>query len=105
MSQRWADYLDELRLSADAAQAVNETSRDRVDAKDLLTPQAAADLVTVPRPFVVRHIDSGDLSVVTVGTRRRVRKQDVLAWHERIQDKSAKARIKLLDAVDDELRG
>jgi len=105
MLQRWADYLDELRLLADAAKPMGETSGDRVDAKDLLTPQAAADLVNVSRPFVVRHIDSGDIPVVMVGSRQRVRKQDVIAWHERAQDMRAKARSKLLDAVDDELRG
>ena len=86
MLQRWADYLDELRLSADAAKPVEETNGDRVDAKDLLTPQAAADLVNASRRFVVRHIDSGDIPVVMIGSRRRVRKQDVLAWHERVQD-------------------
>ncbi|MCK9689563.1 excisionase family DNA-binding protein [Comamonadaceae bacterium BS-T2-15] len=84
---------------------MDEASGDRVDAKDLLTPQAAADLVNVSRPFVVRHIDAGDIPVVMVGSRQRVRKQDVLAWHERVQNKSAMARSKLLDAVDDELRG
>jgi hypothetical protein len=40
-----------------------------------------------------------------VGGRRRVRKQDVLVWHERVQGKCAKARSKLLDAVGNELRG
>lgn len=84
---------------------MDETSGDRADAKDLLTPQAAADLVNVSRPFVVRHIGPGDIPVVMVGTRQRVRRQDVLAWHERVQDKSASARSKLPDAVDNEPRG
>ena len=97
--------MDELRLLADTAKPADETGEDRGDAKELLTPQAAADLVNVSRYHMVRHIDSGDIRVVMVGSRQRVRKQDVLAWHERVQGKSARARTKLLDAVDDERRG
>jgi excisionase family DNA binding protein len=88
MLQRWADYLDELRLSADTAKPVDEASGERADPKGLLTPQAAADLVNISRHHMVRHIDSGDIPVVMVGNRQRVRKQDVLAWHERAQDES-----------------
>ena len=69
-----------------------------------LRTQEAADLIGVSRPFLVRHIDAGDIPLHSiVGNQRRVLKKDVLAWHERQREQQRAALAELGAALDDEI--
>jgi excisionase family DNA binding protein len=66
--------LDVLKHLADGA-AVQVIHVDQE-----LTTQEAAELLNVSRPFLVRLLDEGKLAYRKVGTRRRLRLEEVLAF-------------------------
>ncbi len=68
-----------------------------------LTTQEAADFLNVSRPFVVGLIDKGELNSRRVGTHRRVKFQELMAYRE----KSLIHSRKILDqmAADDQESG
>ncbi len=80
-----------MELPAAAADAVRHllvelasgaSVRVLVDDADLTTQQAA-DLLGISRTYVVRLIDQGSIPARLVGTHRRVRAADVLAYQAR----------------------
>lgn len=60
-----------------------------------LTTQEAADILNVSRPHLVKLIESNKIPHRKVGTRRRVRYQDLMNYKQGIDEK----RMKILDEL------
>jgi excisionase family DNA binding protein len=69
-----------------------------------LTSQEAADILHVSRPHLIKLLERGDLPFHRVGTHRRVRIDDVLAYRDR-RDAERKAALDEVARLSEELPG
>ncbi len=67
-----------------------------------LSTQQAAELLGVSRPTLVRHLESGHIPFERVGSHRRVRLTDVLAYRARRRDEQYAFLAETSVAIDDE---
>jgi excisionase family DNA binding protein len=94
--------VEALKVVVDAltrGQSVTLVSHDKE-----LTSQAAADMLHVSRPHLIKLLDRGEILFHRVGTHRRIRLEDVLAYQDR-RDAEREAALAELTRLSEELPG
>ena len=92
--------VEALKVVVDAltrGQSVTLVSQDKE-----LTSQAAADMLHLSRPYLIKLLDQGAITFHRVGTHRRIRLEDVLAYRDR-RDDERKAALDELARLSEEL--
>lgn len=69
-----------------------------------LTSQETAEILSVSRPHLIKLLDRGELPFHRVGTHRRIKIEDVLAYRER-RDAERRAALAELTRLSEELPG
>ena len=50
-----------------------------------LTTSQAADIINVSRPYLIKLLDSGDIPYHKVGSHRRIRREDIMAYKQKLR--------------------
>jgi excisionase family DNA binding protein len=69
-----------------------------------LTSQEAAEILSVPRPHLIKLLDRGELPFHRVGSHRRIKIGDALAYRER-RDAERRAALAELTRLSEDLPG
>jgi excisionase family DNA binding protein len=69
-----------------------------------LTTKEAADILSVSRPFLVKLLDRDEIPYHRVGTHRRLRVEDVLAYRERRAERR-REKLRELTEVSEQVDG
>lgn len=92
-----------IRLLRNAAQHLSEGRDVQLLAADAeLTTQQAADLLNISRPYLVRLLDGGALTYHHVGSHRRIRLTDLLAYKQ-FRDAQRREALQELTRLSQEL--
>lgn len=102
----------EVEIPASAFAALQAIVRDLAQGRTItliphdreLTTKEAADILNVSRPFLVKLLDRGDLPYHRVGTHRRLRVEDVLAYRE-LRAKRRREKLRELTELSEQLEG
>jgi len=70
-----------------------------------MTAQQAADILNVSRPYLIKLLESGELEFTEVGTHRRVKLGDLMAYREKIKRKSVGAMDALVGIAQENKMG
>lgn len=66
-----------------------------------LSTQEAADILNVSRPFIVKLIDSGEISCTRVGRHRRIRFADLMNYKQQIDERRMQALDELVQQAQE----
>ncbi len=69
-----------------------------------LTTKEAADILNVSRPFLVKLLDRGEMPYHRIGTHRRLRVEDVLAYRE-LRAARRREKLRELTELSEQLEG
>lgn len=87
------------------AQALEEVAEGRpvsvAPADEELTTSEAAELLNVSRPYLVKLLEKKKIPYRKVGTHRRIRRHDVLAYKEKMRVEAEEALQELADQAQE----
>lgn len=98
----------EVELPRSVARVLSELVRELADGNAVtvvpteaeLTTQQAADLLNLSRPYLVRLLEANEIASSKVGTHRRIRLGDALAYKTRRDDHREAVLVRMGDRVE-----
>lgn len=72
-----------------------------IPSDSMISTKQAAELLNVSRPHIVKLLESGQIPFTKVGTHRRIRVEDFLAYKKKMEKKRSKALDKLAAEAQD----